>query len=117
MSNPLRDRFQIASREDQLIQEILQLLATVRRVSEGKFLEATALMASARVPVRASKLRSAALPTLRAGHLILKSFVEEALRTRSLTVPEPVSFALAGSGTGAVTGFEFDVLAFRAVGE
>jgi len=89
-TNPLGSQLKLASREDRLAQEIVQMLSTIRRASEGKFLEATALLSRARVPVRESRLRVADLPTLQAGHLLLTGFVDEALRTRSLTVPSRV---------------------------
>jgi len=86
-SNELGSRYQLASRETRLVNDIVEMLATIRRVSEGKYLEALALLQQARVPTGASKLRQTNLLTLQAGHALLTGFLAEAVRVASLDIP------------------------------
>lgn len=86
-SNELGSRYQLASRETRLVNDIVEMLATIRRVSEGKYLEALALLQQARVPTSASRLRQTNLLTLQAGHALLTGFISEAVRVAQLDMP------------------------------
>jgi hypothetical protein len=86
-SNELGSRYQTASRETRLVNDIVEMLATIRRVSEGKYTEALALLQQARVPTAVNKLRQTNLLVLQAGHALLSGFVAEAVRVASMEIP------------------------------
>lgn len=113
-SNELGSRYQQASRETRLVNDIAEMLATIRRVSEGKYLEALALLQQARVPTAIGRLRQTNLLTLQAGHTLLTGFMAEALRVASIELPiyQRATLDLAGidGGVGAATTVPFSMI-------
>jgi len=113
-SNELGSRYQLASRETRLVNDIAEMLATIRRVSEGKYLEALALLQQARVPTAITRLRQTNLLTLQAGHALLTGFMAEAVRVADVEVPsyQRATLDVAGidGGLTATTTVPFSML-------
>lgn len=113
-SNELGSRYQLASRETRLVNDIAEMLATIRRVSEGKYIEALALLQQARVPTSISKLRQTNLLTLQAGHALLGGFLAEAIRVATLEAPSyqraVLDTTVIDGGLGAGTTIPFSMM-------
>jgi len=86
-TNELGSRYQVASREKQLVQHINQTLATIRSISENKYFEALAMLQAAGLPTSTIRLNQVSPAVLRSGYELLTNFLADAAHVASIDAP------------------------------